>query len=77
MKKKSSINSSKMRYANSLKNSNGALGLNFNLNHCASPNYWNSLQFKVGKNDCYKKNNTIILPEARKNNRITNRRYKR
>ncbi len=75
--KKSSINSSKMRYANSLKNSNGALGLNFNLNNCASPNYWNSLQFKVGKNDCYKKNETIILPEAVKSNRVMNRRYKR
>ena len=44
-----------MRYANSLKNPNGALGLNFNFNKCASPNFWNSLRFKVGKNDCYKK----------------------
>ena len=73
--KKSSINSQKMRYANSLKNPNGALGLNFN--KCASPNFWNSLQFKVGPNDCYKKDNTIILPESRKNKRVTNRRYKR
>ena len=75
--KKSSINSQKMRYANALKNPNGALGLNFNLNKCASPNFWNSLQFKVGPNDCYKKDETIILPEARRNNRVTNRRYKR
>lgn len=75
--KKSSINSQKMRYANSLQNPNGALGLNFNFNKCASPNFWNSLQFKVGPNDCYKKDVTVILPEARKNNRVMNRRYKR
>jgi len=60
--KKNSINSQKMRYANSLRTSNGALGLNFNLNKCASPNYWNSLQFKVGPNNCYSRKTVVILP---------------
>jgi len=61
-KRKSSINSQKMRYANSLRTSNGSLGLNFNLNKCASPNYWNSLQFKVGPNNCYSRKTVVILP---------------
>jgi len=45
--------STKRKYANALKTSNGVLGMNFK--NCSKASHWGSLGFTVGKNDCYKK----------------------
>tara|TARA_B100001057_G_scaffold372230_1_gene376403 strand:- start:46 stop:681 length:636 start_codon:yes stop_codon:yes gene_type:complete len=54
----------KQKYANAVKNKNGAMGLN--LKNCSSVNEWKSLGFRlaVGKNDCYSKSNVLILPSS-------------
>lgn len=54
--------SSKMKYSKAIKNKNGALGGIFN--GCSSIAHWNqlSLGLRLSKNDCYKKENVLILP---------------
>ena len=54
--------STKTRYSNAVKSSNGALGFNFR--NCTKVRDWKKLDFKlaVGKNDCYKKTNVVLLP---------------
>lgn len=58
--------STKQRYANAVKNVNGAQGFNFK--NCTSVNEWNtmSLRLTVGKNNCYSKSNVLILPNQGK-----------
>lgn len=45
--------STKRKYANSLKTSNGVLGMKFK--NCSKASDWKLLGFTVGKNNCYKK----------------------
>ena len=58
--------STKKRYANAVKNVNGAQGFNFT--NCSSVNDWRSMGFRlaVGKNNCYSKSDVIILPNQGK-----------
>ena len=58
--------STKKRYANAVKNVNGAQGFNFK--NCTSVNEWKTLglRFAVGKNNCYSKSNVLILPNQGK-----------
>ena len=59
--------STKRRYASAVTNINGSSGFNFN--RCSSINYWESQRFRLAlaKNDCYKKENVIILPNQDQN----------
>ena len=54
--------STKKKYASAVTNVNGASGFNFN--NCSSISYWTSQAFRmaVGKNNCYKKTDVVILP---------------
>tara|TARA_B100001287_G_scaffold274523_1_gene279998 strand:- start:92 stop:703 length:612 start_codon:yes stop_codon:yes gene_type:complete len=59
--------STNKRYSNAVSNSNGALGFNFN--NCRKVNEWKNinLSIRVGKNNCYKKSNVVILPSQSSN----------
>ncbi len=54
--------SSKIKYSKAIKNKHGALGGTFN--GCSSVSHWNqlSLGLSLSKNDCYKRDNVLILP---------------
>ena len=51
-----------MKYSKAIKNKQGALGGTFN--GCSPIAHWNqlSLGLRLSKNDCYKRNNVLILP---------------
>ena len=51
-----------MKYSNAIQNKNSASGGVFN--GCSSIAHWNKiiLGLRLIKNDCYKRNNVLILP---------------
>ena len=51
-----------MKYSKAIQNKHGALGEIFD--GCSSVTHWNqlSLGLRLSKNDCYKRNNVLILP---------------
>ncbi len=63
--------SSKMKYSQAIKNKNGALGGIFE--GCSPISHWNqlSLGLQLSKNDCYKRNNVLILPNQSENQQNT------